>query len=242
MLGLLRLSIALLLTSLAAQAATLQATITGTVTASYDMTGMFGLGAASSLDGYSFGLTYTYDTSLGTYKKFPGTQFLTGGSDDGTTSPVSAVLTINGVSQSILGLSYGSVWQRDGAIPQFASLASYYAKDETYDPITTRLQQNVVSVDIYDLLNTPRYAFPGDITAPFSVSSIFVPGQILGYFGFLDIDGNFNYALNTKGNLVPTSLVVSVIDPAPVPLPASALLLLAGVAAIPMVRRRRRAG
>jgi len=90
-----------------ADAATLVATYTGTVSSGYDQTGLFGT-AGGDLAGAAYTVKYTIDTTKGVYvNNLPSHDALYGGSDYGTSSPVSATVTINGITLSIGGETVG---------------------------------------------------------------------------------------------------------------------------------------
>ena len=74
---------------------------TGTVTGSYDQTGLFGVTPGSSLDGLDYTLAFVFDTAAGNFVDAGYYELLYG--SYGLASVGSATLTINGVSQTING-------------------------------------------------------------------------------------------------------------------------------------------
>jgi hypothetical protein len=81
-----------------AQAYTVLATITGTLTSGSDVTGVF-VGKKADLTGYPYTATFTFDTTQGTNSPVLPTQCYNGLHNSGTNTPVSQVeLTINGSS------------------------------------------------------------------------------------------------------------------------------------------------
>ena len=117
----------------ASGAATMQAIYTGTVSGSYDMTGLFGRAPGASLDGLAFSLTYTYDTSLGLRYTSATSDEIYGGAGYGAPSPIfSAVLNIGGVAKVIFGTTYSFARQFDGFGYDYLD---HYQQEDTYDPV-----------------------------------------------------------------------------------------------------------
>jgi hypothetical protein len=136
-----------------ADAAILVATYTGTIADGRDVTGVFGA-AGSDLAGDTYIAKYTLNTSNGTYvNNLPASDDFYGGSSDGTSSPVSATLTINGITQSIGGYYYGFAT----AVPTGPS-TEHYARDYSdvdnviTDYFTFTIQTTVSPISIYDTL------------------------------------------------------------------------------------------
>src|SRR6202022_4597662 len=93
-----------------ASAAIMDVTYTGTVTSGFDTFGLFGLPA--SLIGSSWVATYTFDTWSSPSDSYSSstTNWISGGSAFGNTSPVlSSMITINGVGRAV----DASYWGRD---------------------------------------------------------------------------------------------------------------------------------
>ncbi|MCA0272583.1 MAG: VPLPA-CTERM sorting domain-containing protein [Proteobacteria bacterium] len=230
-------AVALCLGPVTAGAATMQTIYTGTVFGSSDMTGMFGLGANSSLDGLSFTMTTTYDTSVGTrFTGVQGTQTidsLQGGSAIGAADPyLSAVLTINGISRTIGSAIYSSMYATDDATQGYSQF-NQFLNDYVYDP-QTRVTQNLsyFQASIQDVAG----AIPANLDAPYSTGSN--PGSS-GYFQFYDYDPLLGYTSYTAGALQIASFSVSAVGIAPVPLPAGAGLLIAALGGLDLLKRRK---
>jgi len=98
----------------AASAAVEVATFTGTVSNSQNFTGEFG--TAGSLNGDSFVLTYTYDTSIGARTTTATKDELLSGASNVEPPSVRAELTINGTGQSFVGENYGLAMAQPGAL------------------------------------------------------------------------------------------------------------------------------
>lgn len=229
-------AVTLCLGPVTADAATMQTICTGTVSGSSDMTGIFGLGANSSLDGLSFTMTTTYDTSVGTrFTGVQGTQTidsLQGGSSIGAADPyLSAVLTINGISRTIGSALYSAMYAADDAT-NGNSQFSQFLNDYGYDP-QTRVTQNLsyFSAAIQDVAG----AIPANLDAPYSTASNPVSG---GYFQYYDYDPLLGYTSYTAGALQIASFSVSAVGVAP--LPAGAGLLMAALGGLGPSKRRTR--
>lgn len=223
-----------------AGAATMQATLTGTVYSSYDLTGLFGA-AGGTLDGLGFSLTYVYDTALGGRYTSPGSQDqVYGGTSYNVANPtISARLSIAGNSQSVGG-SYSSVYSlcnigTCGADQYDASVSDFLVQPDG------SFSYNTLSAYLFDY----RDFLPDSLDTAFRVANLANSLQQGGYFQFLTYDAaTQSYPVYTTGYLMLNSLSVSQVGVAPVPLPASALMLLAGtggLGALKLRRRRRRA-
>jgi hypothetical protein len=79
----------------------------GVVTSGVDLYGLFGPSGAN-LAGDSYVATFTIDTTKGSYTHDPGYASVTGGSNYGSSNPVTAVLTINGVSYTLGTTEYAN--------------------------------------------------------------------------------------------------------------------------------------
>lgn len=218
----------------ASGAATMQAIYTGTVSGSYDMTGLFGRAPGASLDGLAFSLTYTYDTSLGLRYTSATSDEIYGGAGYGAPSPIfSAVLNIGGVAKVIFGTTYSFARQFDGFGYDYLD---HYQQEDTYDPQSGAFSQNYVHQWGYDYGD----ALPINLDLPFSLSGLASTGQFAGAFGFFSYDpvlgGPSTYAF---GSLYADTLDVSAVAPAAVPLPAGAGLVVTALAALRGLRSRR---
>ena len=234
--GFLAAAMTLAVTAAPAGAATMQAVFTGTVYSGYDQTGVFGA-PGGSLANLGYTLRYVYDTSLGTrLSAGAGTvDDLYGGSVYGTATPtVSATLTIGSVTQSVGG-SYESRYQLCNigycAIDQYYTSAADYTSQP--DGGYTYNGFNAIVSDYTDFL-------PDNLDTPFSVM-ISALAQQYGYFQFATVDGTTGLRTTfANGYLSLDRLSVSQVDIAPIPLPASGLLLLGAGAGLAAIRRRRR--
>lgn len=230
----------LCLGAVTADAATMQTIYTGTVYGSSDVTGMFGLGANSSLDGLSFTMTTTYDTSVGTRATNPsgsGTiDTLTGGSANGYADPyLSAVLTINGVSRTIGSALYSYMYALDDTSTGYSQFYQSLYNYGSYDP-QTGATQNLSYFN--GIIQDVAGAIPANLDAAYSTGAN--PGSS-GYFQFYDYDPLLGYRSYTAGGLQIASFSVTAVGVAPVPLPAGAVLILAALGGLGLAKRSRRA-
>jgi hypothetical protein len=221
-----------------AQAATMQAVYTGTVTSSSNSTGEFGVAAVDGLDGLAYVLTFLYDTDVGTPTIFPTNTTIQGGTAPGNSAPspmISASLTINGVTRTINGTYQGVVSQQQDAF----DLAQHFAQDATdFDGIGIDLQYTLQTYMIASDLATSS-----DLTQPFTLTGL-TPSVGSGLFQFSRrVDGV--EVENASGSLYFDTLTVSAYvapDPDPevpvVPLPAGLPLLVGGLGALALLRRR----
>lgn len=231
-------AVALCLGPVTADAATMQTIYTGTVFGSSDMTGIFGLGANSSLDGLSFTMTTTYDTAVGTrFTGVQGTQTidsLQGGSSVAAADPyLSAVLTINGISRTIGSALYSAMYAADDATNGYSQF-SQFLNDYVYDP-QTGATQNLSY--FYASIQDVSGAIPVNLDAAYSTGSNSGSG---GIFQFYDYDPLLGYTSFTQGSLQIASFSVSAVGIAPVPLPAGAGLLMAALGGLGLLKRRKR--
>ena len=210
--------------------ATMKVEFTGNVVASSDMTGLFGLGAGADLNGLAYTLTYIYDTAVGTRATVAGKDdHLQGGTAYGAANPtISAQLTINGQLQSVAG-SFGSDYHlydvTDQLLDQFTLLAQDSSPGMNGSFTGSYLQAIFAEFDDF---------IPVDLDTPFATN---IPSDQLGSFRFAEYDGLIGkYTILTEGELSLDWVTVTRIDVAAVPLPASALLLLAGLGGIGALR------
>ena len=222
---------ALALFAIPASAATMKAVYTGTVDYGYDQTGIFGT-AGADLSGLNYVLTYIYDTSKGYRWTGSGYDEIYGGEGYGNESPIlSATLKINGHSTEFGSDYYGVAYA-------YSDQSSYtYRYDYSYD------YNYDASHSAYDYIYTYagyNQGSSGSLDDAVSLTDAFSYGY--SYFAKYDYNySDWSYGTYTYGSLTPTKLVVSSNDPAAVPLPASALLLVSGfggLGALRVLRRR----
>lgn len=228
-----------------AQAAVLQAVYTGKVENSFDQFLSFGTTETNGLDGLDFSLTYVYDPSVGTPFSTSAVLAVFGGTAPPNLVPspiISASLKINGVTRSVNGSYFGSVvvQQTDSGFNSIDGV-QHYAQDFGSTP--DRTFDFIISTNVYDF----DLPVPLSLTTPFGFN---VPdGAPLNSGSFLFQDVVAGVAIeNSSGILRFRSLTVSEVTdlpptPAPIPLPASFPLLLAGMAGLVgwKARARRRA-
>lgn len=235
----LTLAAAMSVAALTAEAATMKATWTGTVSSSYVEGGDFGA-AGSELDGQSFVLTYVFDTDFGARYTVPGgLDYVYGGNYyyyyyDQPSPVLSTTLTIGGQAREVLQGSsgdYGYVHVNDD---------SYYGYDQYYVQSSYSASEPDGSYESsYVYSYVYQYAeFIGadNLEQEFSLDS-FGGAYFYGYFSLYRYDATTGAYSSSYGYLTPETLTVSV---AAVPLPASGLALVAALGGLVVIRRRRK--
>jgi len=211
-----------------ANATVLVATYTGTVTSSVDPGGLFGEGAAS-LVGDTYVATYTLDTTEGVHDaSAPPYDAFRGGSVYGAiSSPLSATLTINGVTLSIGG-NYQGLADTDPTTP----FTRRYAEDQTFS--NGRFTDNFVT--------NVAYVVEPTITTPVPLTSFTTPGggnSGTAQFSTVCFDGSCNlFTSLTLG-----AGTVQIGEPqvsGSVPEPATWAMMVAGFGGLGAALRRRR--
>ncbi len=212
----------------------MQAFLQGTVNNSYVETpGLFG---TADLDGLGFELTFIYDTRRGI--RDIGTDYdqVYGGTQYSVDSPmISAVLSINGFSQSVFGSKDGIVANSrgiDGFGDPFDSV-TFLAGDETVDASGKVTAYGVL---VMPLMGYP-FGIPLNLETPFELSGL-TASNSGGIFAFGVLDPPSGIVARTTGGLTAATLTVTVV-PSPVPLPASLWLMLLVLAALILVARSR---
>lgn len=223
--------------ALPAGAATMQAVFSGVVAGAWDEIGLFGP-AGGTLDGVGYTVTILFDPDLGSRDHQASYDQVWGGGAWGTGSPVlSARLTVGGIAQDITGSYQGGLSAFDyaaaGIAPSGGS-ANAFAGDYDVDPVTGAYDFAFITLGVEDLAATG----PFDLDHRLALASAGGATAGGGYFHFSHYDGSEDFSTNTFGMFVPGSVRIG---PAPVPLPASALLLAGGLCGVALVRRRRRA-
>lgn len=218
----------------ASGAATMQAVYSGTVSNSYDLTGLFGLGAGASLGGLPYTLTYTYDTGSGLRFTGAASDENYGGTGYDVASPMfSAILAIGDVAQLVFGASFAYARQYGGTEYDYLD---HYAQDDVEDLLTGVVSQNYAYQWGYDYSNS----LPANLDVPFSFDQLAANGAAGGEFGFFTYDFvEDRYSTYAYGSLYPDSLRVTVVAPAAIPLPAGAWLLVLALGALAALRRTR---
>ena len=165
-----------------AEAAEYIITYTGTVSASYDGTGTFG-DPNASLDGLAFTAVYTLTAPLAGAYTSEGefSARIWGGAQYAAPSPLSATLTINGITQAVSGNQRGDVEQRFvpdeifevGEIRHLAKHFSQTHDDQGFFQQDSYLLSNYIRSGLgnFDFLNTTDYTAsldydvrPGDVS------------------------------------------------------------------------------
>ena len=210
-----------------ASAATILITYTGTVSSGMDETGVFGA-AATDLTGKAFTSVYTLNYPIFGAADVSGTNYheTYGGAIYGsnTVSPLSAQITINGVTKSLSGAYSGDHSLQ--ALPGTVSRILDQVGDDNQNNII-----NFISNDVNDVINSLNFSDPVSYNLKFGDYSD--GGFHLGHLSDLnrvsDAVGNFN------------NLSVKVESVGAVPEPATWALLLMGfgmVGATLRIRRR----
>lgn len=220
---------ALALMAIPASAATMKAVYSGKVNYGYDQTGIFG-SAGADLSGLDYVLTYVYDTSKGWRWTGTGYDQIYGGAGYGNESPiVAATLKINGHSTSFSGDYFGMAYA-------YSDQSSYsyrydYAYNYSYDG-SHYAYDYIYSYGEYGQGSSGNLEDIADLTGTWWGYS---------YFQKYDYDySNWSASTYTYGSLGPSQVTVSPYEPAAVPLPASALLLVSGFGGLAAMRTLRR--
>ena len=224
-------------------AATMTATLTGTVPLFYDTTGVFGV--EGIVENSLFSLVYTYDTDRGRYDtstpENPGLYNV-----DGEPAAVRASLTINGFTQRFMGSYFGTIQMCAttvaGCEGGFAGFEAFDYRDDAGSP--EGYLSNIVSIFLPTFYVGSGFSFPGDLTTPFS--TVLDPSfgdYRYGYFSISEIPANGSAAEPSReaaGQLKPTFLTVQAAAVSAVPIPASFGLLLGAIAVLSGVGAHKR--
>jgi hypothetical protein len=217
--------------SVEASAVTMQAVYKGTVSSSYDETGLFGQGAGSGvLDGLAYTLTYIFDPdTVGAIRTSDSSlDEVVGGSVYSVPTPMlTATLTIGGHNESSAGSFVGRA-------ENYSDGAQAYTLHEALDSEIAGSK----TTDSYMF----NYAFDGDIGVPLDLNSPFSitnATTIYGFFQFYQFDsGTGLYDFYVRGNSAASSVSVSRVSA--VPVPAALPLLLSGLGGLIALSRRRK--
>ena len=230
-------SIAAFLSVMNCNAGVFTYTYTGHVFEGSDEHHFFGSGGI--LDGLAYTSTFTYSTPApgSTFVDSGTSQRLNGGSFYGNTGPVSATITINGVTLSIDG-SYQSEVYRDSnySPPNFAQAVRLRARDFTNDQF---IQRNAsINNDIFSKINTQLFN-SYDLTTPLNAID-FSSKNVVGFggisFSLFDKATN-SYLQNIGADLNIDSVSVQSVSTVPEP---CSMLVFGGLAGLAAVRFRRK--
>lgn len=217
-----------------AKAGIVTATYKGVVTDGYDQTGVFGTPGAN-LTGDSFTAVYTINDAEGSSNYDPPySSEIEGGSVIGVGSPVSATITINGLTALIAGKGIGEAEQ--GTLAGDYALVADYADNCT--DLTCFNYSYYMSTYIKSYSNPIVTNFDYHTPLSYTVQ----PGDY-AYGTFVDeavadiIVNNSRYSTYTYADFAPTSVII-----AGVPEPATWTMLILGAAMIGFAVRRRREG
>ena len=217
-----------------ASAATYLITYTGTVSSGVDSTGVFGT-KWTNLAGNNFTVVYTLTSpqpGSETYSAGP-TAYTRGGSSSGTISPVSATITIKGITQTIDGTAFGQAYQfNDASGDSVSHVAQQYSLNET------SYVNNTISSSVNNIVNSTDYTAALNYL---SQADDYRSGsfQIERYY----ISGNGDYVFTglAYGNMISNSVTIAAVDAAPEP--ATWAMMIAGFGAVGgSLRRRSRMG
>lgn len=217
-----------------ASAATMEAVFTGSFGEfGYDETGVFGA-AYTELQGLDYSLKFTYDTAVGNRNTTPNSDGVYGGSFDAGphVSPISsAILVINGV-----GRSFGSSYYGDVSISQYLPnqyMFEYYVQDTNGVGTTDMLRMSFYSGMPINPNVEQEYSFAGN---PSSTGAFEIYNYDPDTYETVEFAYGYGLTVDTF-----TFTQISTIPPiSPVPLPAGAGLLAAGLGALVALRVRRR--
>lgn len=200
-----------------------------------DATGVFG--APGRISGVAFVETFVIDTSKGVFSdsSTPGdiSQFLHGGPDQffPSTSPISASLTINGHTLSVIG--------RSGSISLANASAFNYFDDNALvqDQFTAGGDSidNIISADLYIRNPALVVGLPTSLSSPFALA---IDGSnVVAYASYSNvvIDATGNVVVNSLGSLDATRVTLTA-----VPEPAVWTMMIAGFGGVGGGLRRRR--
>jgi hypothetical protein len=245
--------------SLPAAAATMKAVVTGTVTNGYDQIGAFG--ADTDLLGKEVTVTYIYDPALAGYRNdsSPNYDEAVGGTVYGNSSPaLSTTVQVGAVSREFIIGYYDTFVAADYQHTTYYDQWYAYTIGYEVDQDSGASRTDYASANIFYYFDDQ---ITGDLEAPFDFLVDTNTHYFNGFFstGFSNQEycyGNgddggdyiesydyFDGCASASGYFSIDRIAVSYaddVDPvAPVPLPASALLLLGALGGIAALRRRR---
>lgn len=207
--------LALVAAPIAANADTVSYTLSGIVTSGFDNIGLFGAPGSGTLTRDSF--TATFDVNLAT-ESINGSLAQVGGGTGANGSPpspfVSESLTINGLTTNLVG------GVADGAILISGTQFSVQSVAANNSSLSFSLTNSNGSLPISSL------------SAPLSYT-VMDPNAAFGSLGLFDSTGQ---TVEVELTLLPTEVTI-----APVPLTATAWLMLSGLGGLGVMARKRKA-
>jgi hypothetical protein len=221
-----------------ANAATYLITYTGTVYLSNDTSGEFGLTGLGVYDGMPFTAVYTLTAPLpGAVAVDTGsTAFIFGGANYGTPSPVSGVLTINGVSMSVSGNHSGVASQDNRCCTIGRDEITHGAGDSFSDGLfySSAGMGNMVFSYTHDFVTTHDY------TSPLQLA---VDGSDIQYYGrfskYESSDGRRTFQREATGLLNATNVTIALSSAVPEPATWATMIFGMGIVGATMRRSRR---
>jgi hypothetical protein len=221
-----------------AQAATYLITYTGkALNFATDVTGVFGA-AGASLDGKDVTVVFTLtDPTPGAFVSNDGTTSVTyGGTIFGTPDPVTATVTINGITRTI-----GSITNAFGQAQQ--------VNNGPFDQVLHKVEdRRLANGAVLGLLNTLEASISSNINNVVNSSNYtdplsYVPqagDNVFGYFSFVTVDASGATLEQAYGNFLPDLVTISALAASPVPEPATWMFVITGFGLAGAVLRRTR--
>jgi hypothetical protein len=232
------LAVAAIAIATAAQAATYLITYTGkALNFATDVTGVFGPSGAS-LDGKDVTVVFTLtDPTPGAFVSNDGTTGVTyGGTIFGTPDPVTATVTINGITRSI-----GSITNAFGQAQQ--------VNNGPFDQVLHKVEdRRLASAAVLGLLNTLEASISSSANNIVNSSNYtdplsYVPqagDNVFGYFSFVTVDASGATLEQAYGNFAPNLVTISAASASAVPESATWIFMIAGFGLAGVALRRAR--
>ncbi|WP_293369016.1 PEPxxWA-CTERM sorting domain-containing protein [Phenylobacterium sp.] len=178
-----------------------------------DGLGLFGP-VGGSLEDTAFTISFTYDTAIGADTHLSGGELLRGGTNFSLPQDATAIVTMNGISQTILGTA-----------------ASLQVAVPAADQWSNGVEQVTASLDYSANIEVPGIGLPANLTTPFTVT---LNAPSAGGLGFLDLVSSDETGMNLDIQ------TLTVTEGGAAPEPASWALMLVGFASLGAALRRRR--
>lgn len=216
-----------------AQAAEFLITYTGTVTEGVDLTGAFG--APGDLTGKAFTAIYKLNTGLlsvvsddgSTAQIFGGTEYQ---NPPFPVSPLSATLTIDGITHAISGIYSGKAFQSNGPSDQISHFASHNVGTELHGE---RLAiENFIWSGVNNIVDTHDYTTPLNYTLQ--------PGDFGGGGFILHHRDNGNFVRYAIGDFRTETVIIAAVTTDAVPEPATWAMMIVGFGLVGGAMRRKR--